>query len=548
MHAIKNKSLKAFLLMVGAALILAGTHANAPAQKSSSSRALAAETTNTKSSATPSATDDYKIFDRGRWRLQSDVFRERAKSYYQKGEKFGLSGRYNEAVEALKEAVRLRPDYTDAWFGLAHAYSDLGRWQEAAEAYQQVIRLDPKDAEARYNLDATYAKMGVKKETTTAAAPKNVPLIILAPKTYSSPSSPSVSGNKTVRDKVATTIKAPSNSSSMVPAAPAKKTSHATPPPVSVVTASSMSSGAKSAPTANAAPAKGATESKTSALTAAAIVKDPTSFYRVAPGDVLDIRLLNTATTNQSTLYTVLENGLLEYPLAGEAISVNGLTTDEIAQRLAASSKIRAVYDEPRIAVAVRQYESHTVIISGLVNDPGTKVLRREAIPLYVVIADAQPRPEANRALLMSHATGQNTLIDLTDPAAMNVLVHPGDVITVQSPSETQTQQFFYIVGLVNDAGQKQFHPGMTLTQAILVAGGVRAVETNTKETSTKPPKKEALAASALGANQSGYVVTIARQDASGRLLTTKYNLEKIKQGKLPDPALQQGDRIEVLR
>ncbi len=66
----------------------------------------------------------------------------------------------------------------------------------------------------------------------------------------------------------------------------------------------------------------------------------------------------------------------------------------------------------------------------------------------------------------------------------------------------------------------------MTLTQAILTAEGVR-----TAGISLKKPK---------------YVVTLARQDASGHLVTTKYKLEEIKQGKVPDPSLQQGDRIEV--
>ena len=52
-----------------------------------------------------------------------------------------------------------------------------------------------------------------------------------------------------------------------------------------------------------------------------------TSIYRVGVGDVLDIRLLNSATT-RSTLFTVMEGGLIEFPLVGGSMTVAGLTTD----------------------------------------------------------------------------------------------------------------------------------------------------------------------------------------------------------------------------
>ncbi|MBV9960234.1 MAG: polysaccharide biosynthesis/export family protein, partial [Acidobacteria bacterium] len=81
----------------------------------------------------------------------------------------------------------------------------------------------------------------------------------------------------------------------------------------------------------------------------------PTSIYRVGVGDVLDIQLLNSP-TRESTLYTVLAGGMLEYPLAGEALKVEGLTTDEIKARLAPQIKI---YENPQVAVSVREYASH---------------------------------------------------------------------------------------------------------------------------------------------------------------------------------------------
>ncbi len=143
---------------------------------------------------------------------------------------------------------------------------------------------------------------------------------------------------------------------------------------------------------------------------------------------MLDIRLLN-ANTKESTLFTVMPGGLLEYPLAGEPLQVGGLTTDEIDARLTA--KIQ-VYENPQVVVSVRDYMSHNVIVAGLVNEPGTKVLRREAVPLYVLLAEAQPRPEAGRASIL-RTGGQSFTVDLSDTKATAMLVLPGDVITLSA-------------------------------------------------------------------------------------------------------------------
>jgi protein involved in polysaccharide export with SLBB domain len=242
----------------------------------------------------------------------------------------------------------------------------------------------------------------------------------------------------------------------------------------------------------------------------------PTSIYRVGVGDVLNIQLLNSP-VRESTLYTVLAGGLLEYPLAGDALKVAGLTTDEIGAQLTSRIKI---YEKPQIAVSVREYASHNVIITGLVHEPGTKALRREATPLYVVLAEAQPRADAARAIIMRAGSPPQT-IDLSDTTATGALVYPNDVIRLVG-APPPAPQFFYIGGQIAAPGQKDFHQGLTLTQAILASGGVTRF--------------------------AGNKVKVMRQGADGRLATVEYNLKKIEQGKDPDPRLEAGDRIEVGR
>jgi protein involved in polysaccharide export with SLBB domain len=135
---------------------------------------------------------------------------------------------------------------------------------------------------------------------------------------------------------------------------------------------------------------------------------------------------------------------------------------------------------------------------------------------LFVLLQEAIVLPEATSATVIRKGSAPLSL-DLSDSNATSTLVLPGDVIKVtaiQSPSE-----FFFIGGQIKSPGQKAFHTGLTLTQAILASSGV--IDDAQK-------------------------VRISRQGTDGRLITTQYNLRQIQNGKVLDPVLQRGDRIEV--
>jgi len=69
-------------------------------------------------------------------------------------------GRHQEAVEACREALRLKPDDAMAWHKLGVSYGELGRWQEAVEAYREPVRLKPDFALAWGNLALAYFLSG----------------------------------------------------------------------------------------------------------------------------------------------------------------------------------------------------------------------------------------------------------------------------------------------------------------------------------------------------------------------------------------------------
>ena len=241
-----------------------------------------------------------------------------------------------------------------------------------------------------------------------------------------------------------------------------------------------------------------------------------TKIYRVGPGDVLDVRLTDGVPA-QSTLFTVSAAGFLEHAELSTPIRSAGLTVDDIAARIEEDLKQRSSIKNPRVSVAVEEYISHTILVSGLVKEPGTKSLKREGIPLFVVIADAQPLPEAGRVSVQRNASNESFLIDLSETSALKMLVRPGDVVSLLERED----QFFYLSGLVKSPGEKIFRRGLTLTQAIIAAGGL---------------------------SKDGKKAELARDNGKGFLVVKRYKLKEIESGKVPDPPILPGDRITIIK
>ena len=68
-------------------------------------------------------------------------------------------GRYEDAIEACRSALALRPDYAAAWNNIGAAQNQLGRYAEGATACEKALRLDPGLELARNNLQFARAKL-----------------------------------------------------------------------------------------------------------------------------------------------------------------------------------------------------------------------------------------------------------------------------------------------------------------------------------------------------------------------------------------------------
>lgn len=410
----------------------------------------------------------------GSFKRANKIMPRDPQTLYMLGMAYSKSKAYREAADSFKRAVSFKSEWPEAHFGFGVMSHVLGRRSQSMEAYAQLLRLNSPLANKLYRI--------IKEEGTTVTDTESVAgdnELLSLNKGDVVPAAMSVQGVPAVADESTPVPIGKENSLSKAPAAA---------PP------SSLDSGA-------------ASRAPDSTLT---------SIYRVGVGDVLDIRLLNSWTP-RSTLYTVIAGGFIDFPIAGGSIAVMGLTADEIQTHIASELKRRAVEEGARVSVGVRQYASHNVTITGLVNSPGTKFLRREAVPVYVILAEAQTRLDAGRLSIIRSDSGETQSLDLADPASLNFLVRAGDMLSVTG----KPQEFYYIAGLINYPGQKIFQPGITLLQAILAAGGlVRQIDTR---------------------------IDLARAGADGHLTTTTFKMKEIKSGAIQDPKLQAGDRIEVI-
>ncbi len=444
--------------------------------------------------------------------LRSSDSAEAAQKSYDSGLALYDSGKLDEAIVALKASTKLRPDDSQSQFLLGMAYSQAKSYKDAAESFKRAARYRPDWPEAHFRLGVmsyVLGRRGTAIEAYRRLLELNSPLANTLYRIVRDSGSAVENAEKmkVASDFVSTKVDEP------LPV----------PPPIAVT---STSAAAAEPATAN--PAKAEAEKVSASVTTgtqpqparttnATAVDEATltGIYRVGVGDILDIRFLNT-TVNRSSLYSVIDGGIIDIPVAGGAMSVAGLTTEEVQARIAAELKRRAVEQNAQISVGVRHYGSHTIIITGLVSSSGTKILRREAVPLYVILAEAQPRLDAARASIM-RANAPSQVIELNDSGSLGYLVRPGDVINITS----RPQEFYYIAGRVNYPGQKTFQPGITLLQAILAAGGTARPNDNNIE--------------------------LSREGENGLLDTAKISLKDIKSGKVQDPRLKPGDRIEVV-
>ena len=242
----------------------------------------------------------------------------------------------------------------------------------------------------------------------------------------------------------------------------------------------------------------------------------PTRIYRIGPEDALEIRLLNDPEAQPD--YRVSPGGYIFFPYIGN-VHVAGKTTNEIEEELKRLLK-NGYFENPEVIVAVKEYKSHYVYLLGETGG-GQIVLKREQVPLIEILAQAGVRPSVRRVIItrLGELGQPSTLtVNLNSPEKYSVMVQHGDIIEV----ETLVERVF-ITGEVRQPTAQDYTPGLTLSQAIIQAGGPTEFAKRSK-------------------------IEIKRKAPDGTITVLRADFDKILRGQSPDIELQPGDLIYVHR
>ncbi|HEV7747329.1 MAG TPA: polysaccharide biosynthesis/export family protein [Pyrinomonadaceae bacterium] len=205
--------------------------------------------------------------------------------------------------------------------------------------------------------------------------------------------------------------------------------------------------------------------------------------YRIGPGDVLDIRILNRPNLSREAV-RVEGNGVIRMPLIDDEIQAACKTEGELSREIA--EKYTKFYRKPQVDVFIKEYHSRQVAVIGAVNEQSRFELQRRVRLLELLSYAKGTAPKAGQTINVVHsprayacqkgevpgeATGFSSykLSDtlLGDPRA-NPYIEPGDIVTVPEAN------LIYVVGNVYTPLTIPLKEPITLSRAVAMAGGVK--------------------------------------------------------------------------
>ena len=195
--------------------------------------------------------------------------------------------------------------------------------------------------------------------------------------------------------------------------------------------------------------------------------------YLLGSGDLLNITVFETEDLN--AVVRVSSRGVINVPLLGD-VSVVNLTAAEAEQKIEDLYREDYLHD-PHISVYIKEHLSKQITLVGAVENPGTfdYVTQRRLLDV-LAIGDGLKEEAGSLAFItrQNHKTGEsvNYMVDLDDLVsngnmALNHIILGGDVIFIPESGQC------FIDGAVRKPGTYSLESNMTITEAIVLAGGL---------------------------------------------------------------------------
>jgi polysaccharide export outer membrane protein len=206
---------------------------------------------------------------------------------------------------------------------------------------------------------------------------------------------------------------------------------------------------------------------------------DQNTRYTLGPQDQLRITVFDEPELTNS--YRIDSDGFITFPMINK-VAASGITPPELQDRIRsmlASGYIR----NPQVRVEVEGYKSQSVIVSGEVRTPGKLVMTGSMSLVEALAAAGSPTSAASNEVSVSRQRRlpNGTVPDENDveiirvnlkllqlgQAGRDLQLQDGDLVNVPKALT------FFITGQVRNSGSLVWEPGMTVQQAVALAGGL---------------------------------------------------------------------------
>ncbi len=190
--------------------------------------------------------------------------------------------------------------------------------------------------------------------------------------------------------------------------------------------------------------------------------------YVLGADDTVQVIVYGQSEFNIST--RVKADGTIVMPLIG-IVKASGLTSIGLAREVTDKLTSGGYLKSPIVNVEIGAYVSKTVNVAGKVSSPGVYPLDRQYRALEVLLKAGWIRENGANYVYLRRAGTPEVRLEaeglVRGEPDKDPLLRPGDTLYVPEADQ------FFITGQVNRPGTLPILPGMTVRQALALAGGV---------------------------------------------------------------------------